>query len=113
MLSVQPVSKAQARQRTGRAGRECSGHCYRLYTEEQFEELQEATVPEIQRCSLSSVVLQLMALGVNKLQHFDFMDCPSGETMDSAMNQLEILGALVKGKNEAKVIQGSKLAVVR
>ena len=27
----------QARQRTGRAGREAAGYCYRLYTTEHFE----------------------------------------------------------------------------
>ncbi|KAJ7384960.1 Putative ATP-dependent RNA helicase dhx33 [Desmophyllum pertusum] len=62
ILQVLPVSKAQARQRTGRAGRETSGVCYRLYTEEQFDELKEMTTPEIQRCNLASVALQLMAL---------------------------------------------------
>ena len=103
MLAVQPVSKAQARQRTGRAGRECSGHCYRLYTEEQFDKLREMTVPEIQRCNLASVVLQLMALGISNVQNFDFMDCPSDVTMEGAMNQLEILGAVVKRKSESKV----------
>lgn len=43
------VSKAQALQRTGRAGREASGMCYRLYTEEEFERFPKDTVPEILR----------------------------------------------------------------
>lgn len=49
MLAVQQVSKAQAWQRTGRAGRQESGICYRLYTEEDFEKFDEMTTPEIQR----------------------------------------------------------------
>ncbi|CAF5175835.1 unnamed protein product, partial [Rotaria magnacalcarata] len=32
LLQVQKISQAQAWQRTGRAGRECSGACYRMYT---------------------------------------------------------------------------------
>lgn len=32
VLRVQSVSQAQAWQRTGRAGRECPGFCYRVYT---------------------------------------------------------------------------------
>ena len=32
LLQVQKISQAQAWQRTGRAGRECSGTCYRMYT---------------------------------------------------------------------------------
>lgn len=49
VLAVQRVSKTQAWQRTGRAGREDSGVCYRLYTEEEFEKFDKMTVPEIQR----------------------------------------------------------------
>ena len=37
VLCVQPISKAQAWQRCGRAGREGPGKCYRLYTEETFQ----------------------------------------------------------------------------
>ena len=46
-LLIQPVSKSSARQRTGRAGRETSGDCYRLYPEEAFLKLEDETVPEI------------------------------------------------------------------
>uniref|UniRef100_A0A673GQE4 RNA helicase n=1 Tax=Sinocyclocheilus rhinocerous TaxID=307959 RepID=A0A673GQE4_9TELE len=49
VLAVQRVSKAQAWQRSGRAGREDAGSCYRLYTEEEFDNLANMTVPEIQR----------------------------------------------------------------
>ena len=79
MLTVQWVSKAQAWQRTGRAGREASGRCYRLYTEDEFGRLSENTTPEILRCNLSSVILQLLAIGVHDVEHFDFMDLPSPE----------------------------------
>lgn len=48
-MKVVHISKAQALQRSGRAGREAPGTCYRLYTEEQFEALRTNTVPEIQR----------------------------------------------------------------
>lgn len=41
VLAVQRVSKTQAWQRTGRAGREDSGICYRLYTEDEFESLRK------------------------------------------------------------------------
>lgn len=49
VLAVQRVSKTQAWQRAGRAGREDSGVCYRLYTEDEFEKFDKMTVPEIQR----------------------------------------------------------------
>ena len=34
VLQVQKISQAQAWQRTGRAGRECAGTCYRMFTGE-------------------------------------------------------------------------------
>ena len=108
ILQVQPVSKAQARQRTGRAGRETSGVCYRLYTEEQFDELKEMTMPEIQRCNLASVVLQLMALGILDVLHFDFLDSPSQDAIENALEQLVVLGAVRKGNSgfEVKLLWG-------
>ena len=103
MLQVQPVSKAQARQRTGRAGRETSGVCYRLYTEEQFDELKEMTTPEIQRCNLASVIIQLMALGISDVLHFDFLDRPPQDAIENALEQLVVLGAVSKGNDGYQV----------
>lgn len=45
MLVVVPVSKANALQRAGRAGREAPGKCYRLYLKNSYEELEEQTSP--------------------------------------------------------------------
>ena len=42
-LSVVPCSQSSARQRTGRAGREAPGECYRLYQEGMFETLEKET----------------------------------------------------------------------
>ncbi|XP_043997362.1 ATP-dependent RNA helicase DHX33 isoform X2 [Gambusia affinis] len=94
VLAVQRVSKAQAWQRAGRAGREDSGFCYRLYTEQEFDNLTPMTVPEIQRCNLAGVMLQLMALGIPDVMNFDFMSKPSPEAVRSAVEHLELLGAV-------------------
>ncbi|XP_047563597.1 ATP-dependent RNA helicase DHX33 isoform X1 [Lutra lutra] len=94
VLAVQRVSKAQAWQRTGRAGREGSGVCYRLYTEDEFEKLEKMTVPEIQRCNLASVLLQLLAMKVPDVLTFDFMSKPSPDHVQAAVAQLDLLGAL-------------------
>lgn len=111
VLAVQRVSKAQAWQRTGRAGREDSGSCYRLYTEDEFDNLIPMTVPEIQRCNLAGVMLQLMALGIPDVMNFDFMSKPSPEAVRSAMEHLELLGAVEK-KDGAFVLTalGKKMA---
>ncbi|MFS8012761.1 putative RNA helicase [Helianthus anomalus] len=66
-LIIVKTSKAQALQRSGCAGREGPGKCYRLYPESRFEGLDDSTVPEIKRCNLSNVILQLSALGVDDI----------------------------------------------
>jgi hypothetical protein len=48
------ISKAEAWQRCGRAGRERPGECYRLYTEASFVAMHEHSVPDILRSSLAS-----------------------------------------------------------
>ncbi|KAJ1679579.1 DEAH-box ATP-dependent RNA helicase prp43 [Spiromyces aspiralis] len=94
-LLVSPISKAAAQQRAGRAGRTRPGKCFRLYTEKAFvKELQEQTYPEILRCNLSVVVLQLKKIGIDDLVHFDFMDPPAPETLMRALELLNYLGAL-------------------
>ncbi len=45
ILSIVPVSKANALQRSGRAGRQAPGKCFRLYLKNSFEELKAQTVP--------------------------------------------------------------------
>ncbi|KAJ3020069.1 hypothetical protein HKX48_001375 [Thoreauomyces humboldtii] len=93
-LAVQPISKASARQRSGRAGREAPGFCYRLYTNSAYAALIEETEPEIMRCNLASVVLMLKAAGVEDVIGFDYMDKPSRTSIIRALEQLYALGAL-------------------
>eukprot|EP00887_Chlorella_sp_A99_P005931 scaffold29.g5931.t1 len=89
-LQVVPISQAQAKQRSGRAGREAPGRAYRLYTEESFAELPATTLPEIQRSSLAS----LKALGVADVLGFDFMDPPPRASLLRSLELLLALGAL-------------------
>ncbi|XP_066934272.1 pre-mRNA-splicing factor ATP-dependent RNA helicase DHX16-like [Clytia hemisphaerica] len=94
-LVVTPVSKASANQRAGRAGRVAAGKCFRLFTAWAYNnELEENTIPEIQRTNLGNVVLLLKSLGINDLINFDFMDPPPAETLILALEQLYALGAL-------------------
>ncbi|KAH8114655.1 P-loop containing nucleoside triphosphate hydrolase protein [Phellopilus nigrolimitatus] len=92
-LQTQDVSKSSAMQRAGRAGREGPGECFRLYTESDFMNLEDAAIPEIQRCSLMSSFLQLKCLGLD-LQTLDFMDKPDEDSISAAMKSLFLLGAL-------------------
>lgn len=94
-LIVTPISKAAANQRAGRAGRTQPGKCFRLFTSWSYQhELEDNTVPEIQRTNMGNVVLMLKSLGINDLLNFDFMDKPPAETLMKALEQLYALGAL-------------------
>jgi ATP-dependent RNA helicase DDX35 len=93
-LTATPVSKASATQRSGRAGRTKPGKCYRLYTEQDFNALDEATIPEIQRSNLAPVVLQLKALGVDNVVRFDYITPPPSELLIRAMELLFSLGVV-------------------
>ena len=87
--------QASANQRAGRAGRVSAGKCFRLFTAWAYKnELEDNTIPEIQRTNLGNVVLLLKSLGINDLIHFDFMDPPPHETLVLALEQLYALGAL-------------------
>ncbi|XP_004292240.1 PREDICTED: probable pre-mRNA-splicing factor ATP-dependent RNA helicase [Fragaria vesca subsp. vesca] len=103
-LLVSPISKASARQRSGRAGRTQPGKCYRLYTQKSFQnDLQQETYPEILRSNLANTVLTMKKLGAEDLCHYDFMDPPAPETMMDALEVLYFLGALDEDGNLTKV----------
>lgn len=75
-------------------------HPYALLSPSHSIDLPSDTIPEIQRCHLSSVVLQLLALGITNILEFDFMDPPSEESLVKALEQLYLLGAVDKSSNE-------------
>lgn len=94
-LAITPISKANAKQRAGRAGRVRPGKCFRLYTSNSYEnELEDDNIPEIQRNNLISMILLMKSLGINNLLDFDFMDPPPHEILIKALEQLYALGAL-------------------
>lgn len=97
VLKTVLVSQAQAWQRTGRAGREGEGHCYRMLTKEKFQKLPKTTVPEVLRCNLSSVILQLLTVGVKDVEKFDFLERPPNDSLHCAMRLLKLLGAVGGG----------------
>lgn len=93
-LTAVPISKASATQRAGRAGRTRPGKCFRLYTQQTYEQLPDATVPEIQRANLAPIVMQLKALGIDNIVRFDFLSSPPAELVIRAFELLYSLGAV-------------------
>ena len=101
-LPVEDISKASARQRTGRAGRVKPGVCIRLYSPEDFEKRDEFTEPEIRRSNLANVVLQLRSLGL-ELENFPFLQSPPHSAFRGAYKTLFELGALTADNSSGHV----------
>ena len=87
-LEIVPIAKSEAIQRSGRAGRTAPGKCFRLYSRRHFDSLAENTVPEIQRTSLTAVVLDLKCLGVANVLAFHYLDPPEEGMLMEALRQL-------------------------
>ena len=62
-LQTRGISQASATQRQGRAGRQCPGLCYRLWTEGEHSRRPANITPEIVQQDLSSLLLELMNWG--------------------------------------------------
>ncbi|XP_049882164.1 probable ATP-dependent RNA helicase DHX35 isoform X2 [Pectinophora gossypiella] len=93
-LTITPISKNNATQRAGRAGRTSIGKCYRLYTEAEYDKLPASVPPEMARSDLSSMLLQLKALGIDNLLRFTFPTPPPAKSLLAGLETLYALGAL-------------------
>lgn len=93
-LLVEPISKASAQQRAGRAGRTRPGHCLRLWTEQEERDRRPFDIPEIRRVDLAETVLQLRAMGLTNLTTFDWFEPPEPAALAHATELLTDLGAL-------------------
>lgn len=87
-------AKSGCEQRKGRAGRTAPGTCYRLYTENDYNDRQPFQKPEIARSNLDHVILAMKKIGIDKVREFDFIDKPKESTFAQAIETLQTLGAL-------------------
>ncbi|MFO0759393.1 MAG: ATP-dependent RNA helicase HrpA [Byssovorax sp.] len=93
-LLVEPISRASADQRKGRAGRTRSGACFRLYEEQDYLARPDYTDPEIMRVGLAGVILQMKAMRLGEIEDFPFLDPPQKRAIDEGYRVLEELSAL-------------------
>jgi len=110
-LTTGIIAKANATQRSGRAGRVRSGICFRLFSQKRFESMLEEEAPEMQRTSLEEVCLQSLVLldkqtvkissssvDQEKVYVRDFLsrapDPPKDMSVRNALNLLFELGAI-------------------
>ncbi len=93
-LLLEPISRASADQRKGRAGRTAPGTCHRLWTVFGHKDRDERNTPEIQRSDLAEVVLLLHSLGIREASTFDWLDKPDPQAVVRAERLPTMLGAL-------------------
>ena len=93
-LPIEAISQASANQRAGRCGRVSDGICIRLYSEDDYTARADFTDPEILRTNLASVILQMMSLGLGKIDDFPFVEAPESRNINDGFQLLEELGAV-------------------
>ena len=93
-LDTTRVSKASADQRKGRAGRLTSGTCYRLWTEQEHQQLLRFSPPEITDADLAPVVLELLNWGMSDCDEPDWVTPPPKAAVEQGCKLLEALGAV-------------------
>jgi ATP-dependent helicase HrpB len=92
-LELQPISRAAADQRAGRAGRTAPGICLRLWSETAHRHRPERETAEIHRVDLSGVLLQLLNWGESDFTSFPWFEPPDPGSIQHAETLLLRLGA--------------------
>jgi ATP-dependent helicase HrpA len=93
-LPVEPISQASAAQRAGRCGRVAPGICIRLYAEDDLLARPSFTDPEIRRCNLAAVILQMAAQALGEFDAFPFIELPDRRQVNDGYRLLFELGAM-------------------
>ncbi len=115
------ISQASANQRKGRAGRTQNGFCYRLYTEEEFNQFRPFAIPDIQKTDLSTYLLDMMRLPYisnvgdveDKILKY-LIEPPLQSFIKSGIHKLFGLSAIDKEEKEGKMTElGSALTKFR
>ncbi|MFI7395119.1 ATP-dependent RNA helicase [Streptomyces tendae] len=93
-LTTVRASRAAARQRAGRAGREAPGVVYRCWAEAEDARLPRFPAPEIKVADLTAFALQAACWGDPDASGLALLDPPPGGAMAAARSVLEAVGAV-------------------
>ncbi|KAI9310937.1 P-loop containing nucleoside triphosphate hydrolase protein [Dichotomocladium elegans] len=95
-LRQQFITKANARQRRGRAGRVQEGLCFHLFSEPRFTQMADSETPEILRLPLEELCLRIKVCNLGSIQEFlsTALDAPSPDMIQNSIQSLQEIQAL-------------------
>ncbi|HEX4450626.1 MAG TPA: ATP-dependent helicase HrpB [Kofleriaceae bacterium] len=96
-LEIEPISRASAAQRAGRAGRTRPGRVIRLYTKHDHDTRRAFDAPEIARADLAGAALELHGAGIAGVTALRWFEPPPPRAAEVAEELLGRLGAVDRG----------------
>ncbi|ORD96337.1 CDC28 [Hepatospora eriocheir] len=90
------ISKSQAIQRKGRAGRTCNGHVFRMYTRDEYNSFECSPEPEIFKVDLVPFILTCSSLGIVDVMNYKWVDVPKENAVQKAYDYLLTLKVIDK-----------------
>lgn len=111
-LATVRASRAAARQRAGRAGREAPGAVYRCWSQAEDTRLPPFPAPEIKVADLTAFALQTACWGDPEASGLALLDPPPGGAMTAARSVLTAIGAVdTAGRATARGIRMARLGL--
>ena len=96
------ISKASAIQRKGRTGREMAGHCFRMYTIEEYERMNNFKLPHIQSKNLEIILLKFFRKNISILD-LPLIHRPSQDTINANIDSMLDNKGIIRKNNSYEI----------